>query len=61
MTDRFEGEAPTLGPREGARIAGVSEPTFRRLCRRGTIRAIKVGGQWRVSRAWLLAWLGLER
>lgn len=52
--------SPTLGPREGARIAGISEPTFCRLCRKGVIPAVKIGNQWRISRSWLLTWLGLE-
>lgn len=50
---------PTVSPQEGAKLLGISEPTFCRLCRSGEIKAIKVGKQWRVSRDWLMHYAGL--
>lgn len=60
MKKQIARESPMIGPREGAEIAGISYETFCRLCRQGTIKAVKVGDQWRVQRSWLLKWLELE-
>lgn len=49
-----------VGPKEGAQMLGISEPTFTRLCRNGEIKAAKVGKQWRVGREWLMQYAGLE-
>jgi excisionase family DNA binding protein len=34
--------------REAAAYLGITEKTFRRLCRTSALRAFKAGGQWRV-------------
>jgi excisionase family DNA binding protein len=34
--------------REAATYLGITEKTFRRLCRTSALRAFKAGGQWRV-------------
>ncbi|ERL06836.1 helix-turn-helix domain-containing protein [Olsenella profusa] len=53
------GLPPLIRPATAARIAAVSEETIVRLCRRGAIRAGKVGGRWRVNTAAFLAYVGV--
>lgn len=50
---------PLIKPATAARIAAVSEETIVRLCKRGAIRAGKVGGRWRVNTAAFLAYAGV--
>lgn len=36
---------------ELSRRTNVSEPTIRRLCEEGRIRAVKIGNQWRIPQS----------
>ena len=51
---------PLLTVREAARdVLHVSERTVTRLCVSGEIKAVKLGGQWRINRDALLDYVGL--
>jgi excisionase family DNA binding protein len=57
----FYGRRPDLiGVREAADILNVSSRTVTRLCALSKIRSVKVGFQWRVNRAALMRYAGLE-
>jgi excisionase family DNA binding protein len=43
-----------------AAILDTTGFTVRRLCRSGELKAVKVGQQWRVNRAALMAYAGLN-
>lgn len=58
--EKHEKRSEMVGTEEGARILGISVATFTRLCRKGEIKAAKVGKQWRVGREWLMQYAGLE-
>ena len=55
-----ENEPPVfVTPAEAARLVRVSERTVTRLCKDGTLKAVKVRKQWRVNRESLLAYCGI--
>lgn len=57
----FYGREPELiGVREAADILNVSSRTVTRLCALSKIRSVKVGFQWRVNRAALMRYAGLD-
>ncbi|MCH4276624.1 MAG: helix-turn-helix domain-containing protein [Atopobiaceae bacterium] len=57
----FYGRRPDLiDVREAADILNVSSRTVTRLCALNKIRSVKVGYQWRVNRAALMRYAGLE-
>lgn len=39
-----------VGPQQAAQLLAVSESTIFRLIRRGKLKAIRVGRQWRIDR-----------
>jgi excisionase family DNA binding protein len=51
----------TIDTFHAARIAKVTEPTMRRWCEGGRVRAWKPGGRWRVCRKSLYALIEASR
>ena len=56
----IEGRSMFMTPEDAARIANITVVCVRDLCRKGTIKAVKVGGQWRIYRDWFMSYLGLS-
>lgn len=50
---------PSLNPRQASELANVSARTMTRLCSAGKVKAVKIGGQWRIGRDALIEQLGL--
>jgi excisionase family DNA binding protein len=50
---------PSLNPKQAGEVANVSARTMIRLCNSGAVKAVKVGGQWRIGRDALIEQLGL--
>lgn len=53
-------EPELIGVREAADILNVSSRTVTRLCGLNKIKSVKIGFQWRVNRAALMRYAGLE-
>lgn len=51
---------PSLNPKQAGEVANVSARTMIRLCNAGKVKAVKVGGQWRIGRDALIEQLGLS-
>ena len=43
-----------------AEMMGVSESAVRKMCREGRIKCVRCGKFWRISRDYLMGFLGLE-
>ena len=50
-------DTPLVSIAEAQMIAPLSKRTYGRLCERGTIKAVKVGRRWLISRESLMALL----
>lgn len=57
MTKRYPA---LLKSREAAEILNCSTRTIPRLCENGTLKAVKVGYEWRINRDALLKFAGLD-
>lgn len=54
------GQGMMLSPTVVAEGLGVTQQTVCRMLREGEIKGVRVGGVWRVSRDWLMTFIGLE-
>jgi len=61
LIERIFGPRECVGLTELSLRLGVHRETLRRAIRRGRLRAVKVGGAWRVTRAGLAAYLAASR
>ena len=57
---RHEPLPPTLNPKQAGELANVSARTMVRLCNAKKVKAVKVGGQWRIGRDALIGQLGID-
>lgn len=60
MNPALRGRGVILSADIVADALGISLSTTCRLLRNGELKGVRVGKQWRVSRDWLIDYLGLE-
>jgi excisionase family DNA binding protein len=53
-------QSPSIGTKEAAHILDCSEKHVRDMCKRGDIKAVKLGKLWHINRADLYERLGIE-